>query len=154
VARSGTWLAACSTEAFLDEVCALFSADRAQVTAAAAAFGGDAWAAVGAADAADPVCGRYAAYSWAWSPYRRGQLIRGLLRIAPGKRGRLDAVYSEALPNGVLEFRGEAAREGQVMHVDVGVGRDPSAGCERLSCRCWCPGGRPTCCAATCRASR
>ena len=46
-ARSGAWLAGCSTEAFLDEACTLFQANAAEVQVLAAKFLGDRAAATG-----------------------------------------------------------------------------------------------------------
>lgn len=117
--RSGTWLSACSTEAFLDEICELFSADRDQLVGSAAAFGGAAWDDALQTDAHDPVCGLYVAYSWAWSPYQRGKLIRGFFRLAPSRRARLEAHYAENLASGLLGCIGAAVRDGQVLHAEV-----------------------------------
>ena len=64
--------------------------------------------------------GSYACYSRAWSPYNRGQLIRGSLSIegGPGVHG-LTAHYSEALPTGQLMLGGPVtpAKRGLYMHV-------------------------------------
>ncbi len=120
--RSGNWLAACSTEDFLEEVGTLVSIDRDQLRAVAAIFNGGAPKTTPLVDGADYACGAYAAFSWAWSPYRQGQLIRGLLRIDPGKRGRLAAAYEEALPSGWIRCTGTAVRDGSVMHAEVAPG--------------------------------
>ncbi len=139
--RSGPWLAGCSSDAFLDEVCALFSADRAQIMQGAAAFGGVGLSSNKEPATEDPVCGLYVAYSWAWSPYKRGQLIRGLFRLSPGKRGRLEVVYTEALPSGPLECRGTAMRDGPVLHAEAEDLR--SKGRDRLFFSLLAP-GRPS----------
>ncbi|RWA65415.1 hypothetical protein [Mesorhizobium sp.] len=53
------------------------------------------------------LAGTYACYSRAWSPYRRGQLIRGRLSIGagPGVHG-FSAIYRETLPTGQLQLGG------------------------------------------------
>jgi hypothetical protein len=94
--RGGDWLAACRVEAFLAEVSALFDADPGDLLRRAGQGGAHAeanagpWHAVG-----HLLSGAFAAYSYAWSPYHRGQLIRGALTIAPGKGSTLTASYSE-----------------------------------------------------------
>jgi len=66
------------------------------------------------------LAGTYACYSCAWSPYYRGQLIRGRFSIeaGPGAHG-LVASYREALPTGPLQFAGPVtpARRGLYVHL-------------------------------------
>lgn len=53
------------------------------------------------------LCGAFACYSHAQSPYYRGQLIRGALSVAPADGpDRFTAAYSQALPTGRAEARG------------------------------------------------
>lgn len=64
--------------------------------------------------------GTYACYSLAWSPYYRGQLIKGLLSIeaGPGAHG-LSATYRETLPTGQLQLGGPVmpAKRGLYLHL-------------------------------------
>jgi len=70
------------------------------------------------------LAGAYACYSRAWSPYYRGQLIKGRLSIeaGPGVHG-LTATYGETLPTGHLQLVGPVmpAKRGLYLHLkDVG----------------------------------
>ncbi|MEI4471206.1 hypothetical protein [Frigidibacter sp. MR17.24] len=119
-ARSGAWFAGCSTEAFLTELCMLYSADAADLELRAQAFAGDAWLGSDRTEeTGDHLCGTYVAYSWAWSPSQRDRLVRGLFTIEEGKRHKLVARYAEALPDGLLSCEGEAFRDGSVLHTSV-----------------------------------
>ena len=73
----------------------------------------------GGAAAVHYVCGTYAAYSHAWSPYFRDQLIRGSLLIEPGKGNRFVARYREILPSGPVELTGAAILVGRVLHLEL-----------------------------------
>jgi len=118
--KSGTWLSACSTEAFLDEVCELFSADRSIMMERAEGFSGGFSPRGGSSEMVDdPLCGSYLCYSWAWSPYERGRLIRGQLQIVQKKRRVLEAEYREVLPGGDLICRGNVQRDGSLLQFDV-----------------------------------
>ena len=116
--RPPSWLAACTVEAFIQEVCRVFAADpqalrrRAgldEARAGAASTGGS----------THYVCGAYAAYSLAWSPYYRGRLIRGSLLVAPSRGNRFAARYREDLPSGVVELRGVANLVGRILHLEL-----------------------------------
>ena len=71
------------------------------------------------------VCGDYAAYSHAWSPYFQDQLIRGSLLIEPGKGNRFAARYREVLPSGPVELTGAAILVGRVLHLEL---HEPGSG--------------------------
>ena len=117
--RSGGWLAACTPEAFLDEVCGLFNADRADLRQRAGlAHRGDGYEPE-PGRAIHYLCGLYAAYSHAWSPYHRGELIRGSLHIRPGRGLRFPAAYRQALPGGPIEVRGTLAAVGRALHAEL-----------------------------------
>jgi len=66
------------------------------------------------------LAGTYACYSNAWSPYYRGQLIRGRLSIesGPGTHA-LVATYRETLPTGQLQIVGPVmpAKRGLYLHL-------------------------------------
>ncbi|MEI4485994.1 hypothetical protein V8J36_07310 [Frigidibacter sp. MR17.14] len=140
--RPGVWLAGCSTEAFLDEICRQFSADPALLQAQARAFAPDAWTGndLGPEDEAAQLSGSFLCYSRSWSPYHQDTLIRGVFSLTERRRGRLTATYTETLPRGALICEGEAHREGSVLHAAVAArGR---AGHERLFFSLLVP-GRP-----------
>lgn len=110
--RGGTWISACSEDAFLDELCLLYGTDRTDLHVRAQRFLGEG----GAAATSDALLGQFVAYSWAWSPFHAGELIRGHVAFAEAARGRLDIVYTEAIPGGRIELSGQAARKGRVIH--------------------------------------
>lgn len=95
--RPGAWIAAAPLEAFIDALCRDSRTDRATLLRHA---GLDAATAErGATDEAHGLCGVYACYSRAQSPYHDGQVIRGALAIQPAPREAtgLVACYSQAL---------------------------------------------------------
>lgn len=66
------------------------------------------------------LAGTYACYSRAWSPYYRGQLIKGRLSIEPGPGAHgLMATYREILPTGQLQLGGPVspAKRGLYLHL-------------------------------------
>lgn len=109
--RPASWLAACTVEAFLEELARLFGVDPAALRARAARSGramARAPAAVlPAAAGAAHLHGHYACYSWAWSPYFRGRLIRGALHLRPGAPGTLRADYTEQVMGRAALFAGD-----------------------------------------------
>lgn len=64
--------------------------------------------------------GTYACYSRAWSPYFRGQFIKGMLSIesGPGLHS-LSATYSEALPTGRLLLGGPVTPAKRALYVHL-----------------------------------
>lgn len=118
VTRGGAWLAACSTDAFVQEVCALFQADPADVQAQAAVFLG-----ARAVAATDGLGGDFVTYSWAWSPFRQGRLIRGTLELRTAPAGRVAAVYSERMESHTGVFRGGGTRNGRTLQLAL-AGQD------------------------------
>lgn len=111
--RSGNWLSACSPEAFVEELVELYSADREDLTTRASRFlgnGGQKYR------PEDSVVGEFVCYSWAWSPFHRGSLIRGTLGMTHGPRNSIDGVYRETLPGGILEVRGRMQRTSRFVH--------------------------------------
>ncbi|ESY83512.1 hypothetical protein X740_00425 [Mesorhizobium sp. LNHC221B00] len=66
------------------------------------------------------LAGTYACYSRAWSPYYRGQFIRGILSMEPGPGSHgLTASYREILPTGQLVLGGPVtpAKRALYMHL-------------------------------------
>lgn len=112
-ARGGPWLAGCSVEALLDEVCGLFQADAQEVQTRAAMFLGE------KAAAGEGLSGDFVCYSWAWSPFHQGLLVRGELSIRPAPAGRLGVVYSERLEGHIGVFRGTGLRSGRTLHLTL-----------------------------------
>lgn len=110
--RGADWLARCTLDAFAAELVALFQADPAALRQLAGSPAADAGWAAGFA-----LYGHYACYSWAWSPYYRGQVIRSALEIRRGSRGHDEALYRERLLGQVIAFTGEPRVVGNTLHV-------------------------------------
>jgi len=113
--RSGSWISACAIDAFIEEVSRLFDTDQARLRDIAA---GDA----GYGVAGRPIAGSesataYACYSPAWSPYFRGHLLRGSLRLRTLRDGRRHVAYRERIGATEAEFTGPADLVGRTMHV-------------------------------------
>lgn len=119
--RSGAWLAACTLDAFLQEVCALYNADPIALMRQAEMRHGEAATSVPRSrNSEDYLCGNYACYSSAWSPYYRGHLIRGALLIEPAQRGTgLSATYTESLFREPAAFSGPVILAGRTLHLHV-----------------------------------
>lgn len=110
--RPGSWFASCDLDSFAAELRALFGVDPARLEAASL-------------HASHPATGRpylsgsFACYSPAWSPYHRGKLIRGALRLAPGRGDALGATYTERLDTGEIRFRGDAIAVERTLHLTL-----------------------------------
>jgi hypothetical protein len=115
-ARPGSWLAASSVEAFLDEIVALFSVDRMEVQARSTRFLGDV---LTRQLSDDGLAGCFLCYSNAWSPFHVGRLVRGVMDLQTGTRGGFIARYQENLPGGLWFGRGTGRRSGRVLSVAV-----------------------------------
>jgi hypothetical protein len=117
--KSGRWIAECGVEEFAAELTARTGVDAATIALpdtlarrgnprVAGLFGG-----VGT------LSGSFAAYSPAWSPHFRGHLLRGALRLAPGRNGTLTATYTESLFGRDVRLTAEARISGRSMHFVV-----------------------------------
>jgi hypothetical protein len=117
--RSGSWLASSTVTAFLEEVCALFTTDADTLRRRANERGSETVAhRLNAAGAY--LCGSYACYSLAWSPYYRGHLIRGALTIGPGHRSPvLVGSYTEAVLGGAVRFEGRVLLANHTVHLSL-----------------------------------
>jgi hypothetical protein len=113
------WLVGCSIDEFLDEVCARFDTNPQEVRRRAGLSGTASGAWASAAGARHYLCGAYACYSHAWSPYYRGRMIRGSLRIEPARGSRLAATYSEEIAGGTARLQGAVLLVGRTIHLDV-----------------------------------
>ena len=115
--RSGQWIADCDTEAFLDEICIRHDREREallRALEASSSRGGS------KARAALDLAGTFVCYSHAWSPYFRGQLIRGELTVGfESTPNRLPVTYTEVLPTGAMELRGLMLVADRSVHIQV-----------------------------------
>ncbi|PWS39184.1 hypothetical protein DFH01_08090 [Falsiroseomonas bella] len=121
--RAGNWLAACSVEDFLLELSRLFDVRPEDLSAR---IDSRASGAARPQSASAHLCGHYACYSLAWSPYWQGQLIRGAMRIEPGLRRHLPmtATYTETLLGNRIAFRGDALLAARALHIHL---REPES---------------------------
>ncbi|WP_237216496.1 hypothetical protein [Falsiroseomonas oryziterrae] len=120
--QSAGWLASCTVEAFLDELHRLFGIPPETLLDRVRLHAHPPGPSAGRSGSAHGyLCGDYACYSLAWSPYFRGQLIRGALGIdvAAGRTRALAATYREHLLGRTVEFRGEVLIGGRTLHIDL-----------------------------------
>lgn len=131
VERSSDWLMECSVEAFLEAV-----SRHHRVEAATLRRRASLWESAAADDSRDPVqsphaylCGSFACYSWSWSPYHRGQIVRGTMTIVPAaKRTSLVGRYNETMQGTgtVVRFAGDVSLTGRTLSLHLrGPGQDP-----------------------------
>jgi hypothetical protein len=124
--RRGSWFESCTREAFLGELCALFGVSASELLIAEPFTDRTAGAPEQPRSGGMRyLAGRYACYSYSWSPYYRDKLIRGGMSLVLGRGGALGTTYSEALLGGTMRFEGEGAIAGAALHLHT---RDPSAG--------------------------
>jgi hypothetical protein len=124
IGQSATWLASCTLEELIEALCA-----RDPGTSRAALLARAGLPEHGPAAGADDsyLCGAYACYSHAQSPYFRGRIVRGALIVEPAGRpaAALGATYAQALPTGRAHASGAVLLFGRAMCLDL---RAPSAG--------------------------
>jgi hypothetical protein len=114
--QPGNWIAESAAESFLDAVCVRYDRDRETLKHYLETSSGLA----AQLDRELMLAGTYACYSHAWSPYFRGRVIRGELRIRPGPSpNRLRASYAEVLPTGRLQLDGMISAEKRAIHLDL-----------------------------------
>ena len=121
IGKPGAWIAACTVEELIDALTATGPLEREALLRQADRFGG-------VADGQGPCfVGRYVAYSHAWAPYFRGQLIRGEVTIeAERARGRPLARYVEHLPTATVRLEGPVTHQERALYVDLrGVSATP-----------------------------
>ena len=122
LAQPGAWVAGCGLDAFLDALCTGGRADRAGLLRRA---GLDVPPDGGAAEAATHyLCGTYACYSQAQSPYYQGRILRGALVIGPAPRRAegLTACYSQALSLGRSHVAGPVMIVGSMLALPLTTG--------------------------------
>ncbi len=130
-ARPPDWLVHCSVAEFLEEMRAIRGIAPAELLRRARMDGPEGDRPDGGR-AADPglgpgryLAGAYACYSFAWSGYFRGKLIRGGLVVEPGRGAAAPtATYSETLPVGRCRLRGPVQLEGRSVFLDL---REPAS---------------------------
>jgi hypothetical protein len=122
--RPAGWFAACTPEAFAEELCAHLSANRAELEARAARFAG---ARVAGTAPQGAGLGPFLVYSWAMSPRHEGRLIRGLMTLGPARARRLSARYEEGLAEGPLVFSGAATEAGRTLSIDLEPDDNPGS---------------------------
>jgi hypothetical protein len=115
--RSGQWIADCDAEVFLDEICLRHGRDRETLLRAVEASGGRGGS---KSRAAPELAGTFVCYSHAWSPYFRGQLIRGELTVgAESSPNRSPVSYTEVLPTGAMKLSGVMLVANRGVHIQV-----------------------------------
>jgi hypothetical protein len=128
--RSAEWIATSEFDAFLDVVATRHNADREaltrQVIATHSARSSD------TNGVHSGLAGTYVCYSNAWSPYFRGQIVRGALSIG----GVISAspqhvTYLEILPTGRLQVHGTLTPGNRAVHMSL---KEPSGDAQFLFC--------------------
>lgn len=128
--QSAEWIANCEFDAFLDVVARRYDVDREALyrqsrSKHAARFST-------ANDSHSNLAGTYVCYSNAWSPYFRGQIIRGELLIADAESAAGPLVtYSEFLPTGRLQVSGPVRLSNRAMHMSL---KEPTGDAQFLFC--------------------
>lgn len=118
----GRWVAECSQEEFAAELIARTGVDAATLAAPDSLSRRSNPRAAGLLFGVSTLAGAFAAYSPAWSPQFHRRLVRGALRLAPGKSGTLVATYTESYLGRHLHMTAEVGIAGRSMHFLV---RDP-----------------------------
>jgi hypothetical protein len=115
-ARSGRWVADCSSEEFAAELIANTGVDAAALALPDSLSRRGTPRAAGLLGGAATLTGAFAAYSPVWSPQYHGRLLRGALRLAPGRNGALIATYTESFFGRDMHLTAEASISGRSMH--------------------------------------
>jgi hypothetical protein len=114
--QPGAWVAESDLASFTAAIAARHGVDGAELGRRA----GTQFEAHGHDERGSGLTGTYACYSRAWSPYYRGQLIKGRMSIEPGPGAHgLTATYRETLPTGQLQLVGPLtlAKRGLYLHL-------------------------------------
>jgi len=125
--HAADWIAASTLDAFVEVLSARNALDRATLLHRAGIGSGGLSDRRGgtrhAAGAEDYICGVYASYSHAQSPYYRGRIVRGTLVIARGERGagKLTATYSQSLAGARAYATGSAVVSGRALALSLGT---------------------------------
>lgn len=117
--RPAAWIADCELDDFIEALCLRHNYDRDMLERQVESSRRPATAPRPERNQPS-LPGTYACYSHAWSPYFRGQLIRGEFSIAQQQGSqRLLGRYSERLPTSRLQLEGPLAVTGRAMHLDL-----------------------------------
>ncbi len=121
--RSGAWIAACTIDAFIEEVARLFDSDAAKLKDIAANPRGEM---PGGRSGNDPVqrLSTFVCYSPAWSPYFSGHLLRGSLQVEMRRGGEARLTYCERVGNERITFEGIGTPAGRTVCALLHAGRD------------------------------
>jgi hypothetical protein len=130
IEQSAEWIANCEFEAFLEVVARRYNVEQVALfcpgTPAHSVRSG------GTNDAHSNLAGTYVCYSNSWSPYYRGQMIRGGLLIANTVSAVTPQVaYSEVLPTGRLQVSGTLSLSNRAMHMTL---KEPAGDAQFLFC--------------------
>ncbi|MBP7000791.1 hypothetical protein [Amaricoccus sp.] len=117
---SGAWIADTAFDAFAERVCGGLAESRETLMRRAEAFGGEAFRAAArhGGEAAASLAGLYATYSYAWSPYFPGRLIRGAFEFQPAPGG-LAATYTQTRETDRLEASGPVSLMRRALLADL-----------------------------------
>lgn len=115
-AKSGRWLADCSPEEFAAELIACTGVDAATLALPDSLSRRGNPRAAGLLGGTATLTGAFAAYSPVWSPPYHGRLLRGALRLAPGRGGALIAAYTESFFGRDMHLTAEVSISGRSMH--------------------------------------
>ena len=122
ISKPGAWLATCTLDAFLTETSVSLGFDDSTLRRSAAPKPSRAGAAApnhGLLGGLASLCGTYMCWSRASSPHYQDQLIRGVLRLEPGRDETLRASYSEYLPYGLMVLEGKASIGGRTLNITM-----------------------------------
>ena len=118
--RPLAWLLECELPQFLDELSRRHSVDALLLARRANGFGRARRPPPLATPPASAfLCGVFACYRPAFSPYFRGRLIRSSLAVSAGIKGELQARYSELLPTGPDHAAGPVTGDGRSLFIDL-----------------------------------
>lgn len=117
--KPGRWVADCSLEDFTAELAARTGMDAAAFAVPDGSARRGAPRTTGMIGGVATLSGAFAAYSPAWSPHSHGRLIRGALRLSPGKGGTLFATYTESLFGREVRLTADAWMGVSSMHLVV-----------------------------------
>jgi hypothetical protein len=115
-ANPGRWVADCSPEEFAAELTARTGVDNATLAISDNLSRRGNPRAAGLLGGVATLAGAFAAYSPAWSPHVHGRLVRGALRLAPGRTGTLIATYTETFLGRHMHLTAEVWISGRAMH--------------------------------------
>ncbi len=120
--RPFAWLIECDTEELLDLLCRSRNLPPDDIRRRAEAFAAGSSLAVNRRSVGGNhhICGLYVGYSFAWSPYYSGRVIRGALAVeSPLAQGRLTASYTENLPTSHVDVRGSVTVSGRSLYMHL-----------------------------------